>query len=175
MSITKRVWIENDPEYQDVQKARQDEIKTYLEPFSHRLGLRKFCVIEEQRRQDKTWPIAVSEAACELMAERAIVNDSMLFTCKSVRDAVRKLALEKHVGLFKKYGLKPPKRCPKCNEKMRIRLAKSGRSMGRHFWACGGFPACRFTEDCSDEINEGQWKYRAARGETRPSRLGDIQ
>lgn len=170
MSATKRVWIENDPAYQEVQKARPDEIKTYLEPFSARLNLRKFCRIEGKRRQDKTWPMAVFEAADELAAERAIVNESILFKSRLVRDAVLKLAQEKHPELFEKYGLKPPKRCPKCNEKMRIRLAEKGLKKGRHFWGCTGYPACRFTEDCSDEINEGHWEYRRARLNARSRR-----
>lgn len=170
MSVTKRDWIENDPAYQDDRKERQDEIKTYLEPFSHRLGLRKFCEIEGKRHKDITWPMAVSEAANKLAAESVIVNDGMLFKSQAVRDSVRHLAQEKHPELFDKFGLKPPKRCPKCKGKMRIRLAKAGRSKGRHFWACGGFPACRFTEDCSDEINKGHWDYRRARLKARPLR-----
>jgi len=160
MSITKRVWIENDPAYQDVQKARRDEIKAQLEPFSHRLGMKKFCEIEGKRHKDITWPMAVSEAANELAAESAIVNGSILFKSRPVRDAVRKLALEKHVGLFEKYGRKPPKRCPQCSEKMRVRLAKAGRDKGRHFWGCTSYPRCRVTEDCSDEQNESHWAYR---------------
>lgn len=163
MSVTKRVWIENDPAYQDVRNAHQDKIKTYLEPFTERLNLRKFCLIEGKRRLDKAWQWAVSEAANELIAESITVNDGMLFKSQAVRDAVRKLALDKHPALFEKYGLKPPKRCPKCKEKMRIRLAEKGPSKGRHFWACSGFPACRFTEDCSDEINARHWEYREAR------------
>lgn len=163
MSVTKRVWIENDPAYEDVGKALQDEIKTYLEPFTERLGLRKFCKIEGKRRLDITWSMAVFEAVNQLAAERVIVDDGMLFRSKAVRDAVRKSALEKHVGLFEKYGLKPPKRCPKCNEKMRVLLAKTGRSKGRLFWGCTGFPACRFTEDSSDAQNESLWEYRRAR------------
>jgi hypothetical protein len=160
MSVTKRVWIENDPAYQDFQKARQEEITTYLDRFSERLSLRKFCSIDGKRRLDVTWKMAVSEAANELAADRVIDNDSMLFTSRSPRDAVRKLALEKHVGLFEKYGLKPPKRCPKCNEKMRTCLAERGPNTGRHFWGCSGHPACRFTEDCSDEHDKRQWQYR---------------
>ncbi|MEQ9507035.1 MAG: topoisomerase DNA-binding C4 zinc finger domain-containing protein [Hyphomonas sp.] len=163
MSITKRIRIEKDPAYKAGRKARHDETKTYLEPFSHRLGLRKFCEIEGRKQKDITWPKVVSEAADELAADRVIVNDSMLFISRSVREAVRRLAREKHVGLFEKYGLKPPKRCPKCNEKMRIRLARAGRNSGKHFWGCSGFPACGFTEACPDEQNDAQREYHKAR------------
>ncbi len=59
----------------------------------------------------RVW-MGVSDDACELMAESEVDKDSMLSKSRSVRGAIRQLALEKHEGLFDKYGLKPGSRLP---------------------------------------------------------------
>ena len=33
--------------------------------------------------------------------------------------------------------------CPKCDSKMVLRTAKSGKNVGKQFWGCSNFPQCR--------------------------------
>lgn len=37
----------------------------------------------------------------------------------------------------------PPPTCPACGRPMILRTAKSGPSVGRKFWGCSGYPACK--------------------------------
>ncbi len=36
--------------------------------------------------------------------------------------------------------------CPKCSSKMVKKIAKKGKNIGKEFWACSGFPKCRYIE-----------------------------
>lgn len=38
-----------------------------------------------------------------------------------------------------------PPECPKCGKPMVLRTAKSGRTAGKQFWGCSGYPECRAT------------------------------
>ena len=129
MGLSKRIFIENDPAYEDVRQAHRKEIENYLANYTERLSLQKFCRIEGNKRLDRTWEMAVFEAIEELQVDSATINRSEYFTSYEDRDAVRGLAEKLHPELFDKYGLKPPRRCPNCNGEMRIRLAKRGLSL----------------------------------------------
>lgn len=38
------------------------------------------------------------------------------------------------------------KRCPKCSELLVERIAKKGANIGKNFWACSGYPKCKYIE-----------------------------
>jgi restriction system protein len=38
--------------------------------------------------------------------------------------------------------------CPRCGKALVLREAKRGSNVGRQFWGCSGYPACRHIEDC---------------------------
>ncbi len=38
-----------------------------------------------------------------------------------------------------------PLRCPRCGKDMMLRTVRRGPNVGRQFWGCSGFPACRYT------------------------------
>jgi Zn-finger domain associated with topoisomerase type I len=40
--------------------------------------------------------------------------------------------------------------CPRCGEKLVIRIAKKGERQGKQFWGCSNFPKCRYTEEMAD-------------------------
>ena len=39
-----------------------------------------------------------------------------------------------------------PWQCPRCGRRMVLRTAKRGQGVGKRFWGCEGFPACRMVE-----------------------------
>jgi len=39
--------------------------------------------------------------------------------------------------------------CPKCSSRMVIRTARRGRRAGSQFWACSGYPRCKYTQNVS--------------------------
>lgn len=41
------------------------------------------------------------------------------------------------------------RRCPKCGSRMVIRTARRGSHVGHQFWACSGYPKCKYTQDVS--------------------------
>src|ERR1035437_2022590 len=43
------------------------------------------------------------------------------------------------------------KLCPKCERKMVLRTAGSGRGAGEKFWGCSGYPRCQFTMPVSND------------------------
>ncbi|WP_439619814.1 topoisomerase DNA-binding C4 zinc finger domain-containing protein [Hyphomonas sp.] len=160
MSITKRIWIENDPAYEDVRQARREEMGAHLGPYTERMGWRRFSTIDGEKRLDPTWRMAVYKALDELKPDYVNINESLMFRTEEDRDEVRALAESLHPELNKKYGLKPPKRCPNCQNKMAIKLARRGSKEGKYFWGCSGYPECRFTQDCEvSPIREAQYSH----------------
>lgn len=160
MSITKRVWVEQNPAYESVRRKYQEELHEYLREFTERLPLRKYCQIEGKRKIDVTWRLAVQNAIKETNVESMTINEGAFFKSKSDLCAVKAIAIKTHPDLFAKYGLKAPRRCPTCNSILRSRLAKRGRNSGRHFLGCAGYPECHYTEDCTDAQDEFLWKLR---------------
>ena len=49
MGQSKRIWIENDPDYEHVRRERQEKISTFLEPYTEGLGWRRFCTIDGKK------------------------------------------------------------------------------------------------------------------------------
>ena len=37
--------------------------------------------------------------------------------------------------------------CPRCGEKLVLRIAKKGGNAGNEFWGCSAFPKCRYVEN----------------------------
>jgi|GEM_PF-1725670 len=164
MSITKRVWIENDPAYEKVRQTYRKEVSAFLAPYTERLGWRRFSKIEGKKRLDPAWPMAVNKALDELKSDCVTVNGSLMFRTKDDRDKVRALAESVYPELHEKYGLKPPKRCPSCQCRMTTKLARRGSKAGRYFWGCSAYPECRVTEDCSEETNQWLRDFRRRSG-----------
>jgi DNA topoisomerase I len=44
----------------------------------------------------------------------------------------------------------PAHNCPKCNKTLRKLTAKKGTNAGNQFWACSGYPDCKFSADDKD-------------------------
>ena len=147
MGLTKRIFIENAPGYENVREAHQQGVREYLSKFTERLPLIKYCTIEGKKRLDRTWKMAVFEAIRELDVECATINKSKYFTSISDRNAVKVLANTKHPELFKRFGLKAPKRCSICGGIMLLKTARRGRTKGNRFWGCKSYPQCSHTED----------------------------
>ena len=40
--------------------------------------------------------------------------------------------------------------CPRCGEKMVLRVAKKGNNAGNKFYGCSAFPKCRYIEELSE-------------------------
>ena len=51
-----------------------------------------------------------------------------------------------HVRNVRREGSTTVRRCPRCGRKMVLRRAKRGRTAGKQFWGCEGFPECRMVE-----------------------------
>ena len=59
----------------------------------------------------------------------------------------RKVELEnKEVETVESQNLVPDKVCPRCGNKLVLRIAKKGANAGKQFWGCSGFPKCRYIE-----------------------------
>lgn len=52
-----------------------------------------------------------------------------------------------HVRNVRREDPQAARRCPRCGRKMVLRTARQGRSAGKQFWGCEGFPGCRMVEE----------------------------
>lgn len=118
----------------------------------------------QKKRLDPSWRMAVGKALEELDLDCVSVNETLMFRSKLDRDKVKALAESLHPELYQRYGLKPPKRCPVCQKKMFVKLARRGSTKGKHFWGCSGYPDCRYTEDFSGEAENRHQKFRKRMG-----------
>ena len=92
MSLTKRIWIELDPAYEDVRQRYAEEAWRYIKEFEFRIPLRRRNRWEDSPYWAPLWPRALRRAAEELGFEVVKVNDGMFFRTREQRDATVTLA-----------------------------------------------------------------------------------
>ncbi len=56
----------------------------------------------------------------------------------------------KHINDIDKKVSKNLKICPICNRELIVRTAKRGQHVGKKFYGCSGYPACKYTKDIDD-------------------------
>lgn len=86
MSLTKRIFIERDPAYEDIRRARAEEVWAEIDTFTHRIPVRRRNTWSRAPYWDPLWPHALSQAAKQLAIQSYNVNDSMRFN--SAEDAL---------------------------------------------------------------------------------------
>jgi len=87
MSLTKRIWIENDPVYAAVrEKFAAEAAKLILQhPFG--ASLRRRNRLAQSPHWDPLWPRCLAVAAKELELDQIGVNSRMMFCTEEARDA----------------------------------------------------------------------------------------
>jgi hypothetical protein len=89
MSMTKRVWIEKDPDYEDVRQKAAEEFCDYADQFSHRIPMRRFRSVDGKRQSDPYWPWAVNRTIEKYDPECVRINEGVFFRTEKERDKVR--------------------------------------------------------------------------------------
>lgn len=157
MSATKRVWIENDPAYEEVRKAHADKFAEHAKEFPFRLnGSRLEKDKSGERKRSAFWQIALQEAINETSVEFIQINGDLFFRSVADRDRVDRIAShyfsDKNLLLKKRQQRQPPLPvviregcCPVCGATMIRRTVKTGNNAGKKFWGCRAFPLCRGT------------------------------
>lgn len=157
MSVTKRVWIENDPAYEEVRRTHADEFAEHAKEFPFRLkGSRLEMDKSGKRKRSAFWQIALQEAINETSVEFIQINGGLFFRSVAERDRVDRIAShyfsDKNLLLTKLQQRHPPQPiviregcCPKCGTTMIRRTAKKGPNASKGFWGCRAFPMCRGT------------------------------
>lgn len=73
----------------------------------------------------------------KLAACRAIESGGLPSSGATRRQHVRRLKAQNRPGA--------PRKCPRCGKDMVLRTTRRGPNVGRRFWGCSGYPACRYT------------------------------
>lgn len=155
MGLTKRIWFENDPDYEDVRKAYRDEmIKDFEEKtkiYTFRLACGRFEKVDGKRRLDRIWGFALAKAIRELDADCIQINEGVFFRTNEDLDQTKALAEKLRNDtelLFGKQRARKPvdpnaPRCPECSSEMIKRHARQGYYAGDEFWGCSRYPICK--------------------------------
>lgn len=92
MSLTKRVWIDQDPAYEEVRKQYEESARLERSQFSVRLPTRRKSVGAASGRWDRLWPSCLAQAAAVLEIEHLNENEGMFFRSEQDRQVVREQA-----------------------------------------------------------------------------------
>lgn len=92
MSLTKRIWLDRDPAYEDVRQEAARETAVYLAEFTHRIALRRRNRQAGGGYWDVFWRSAVHRAAEQLNLEGVSINDGFLLRKAEEKSAVTALA-----------------------------------------------------------------------------------
>ena len=91
MSITKSVWVENDPRYADVRQRYNDAAREAKSQFLFRIGLRRRGA-QGRPHWEPAWPYCVNEAVTTLGFETIQLNSGLYFRTQDELDQAKKLA-----------------------------------------------------------------------------------
>lgn len=92
MSLTKRIWIEKDPAYEEVRRRYAEEAWQHIREFKFRAPLRRRNRCASGPHWDPLWPRSLERAAKDLELEVVRVNNGMFFRTSEQRDAALALA-----------------------------------------------------------------------------------
>jgi hypothetical protein len=90
MSVTKQVWIEKDPPYEDVRQRNHEDAWMHASQFKFRIPLRRRGKRPGQY-WDPLWPICVTEAAKRLNLDSVQIDASLSFRTADERDRAKEL------------------------------------------------------------------------------------
>lgn len=93
MSITKRVWIENDPDFQDVRREASASVGDVEREYPFRLPTRRYATAANGKRQrDKWWFFAIRKALSETTSPIVWINSGVHFQTREELESLRSLA-----------------------------------------------------------------------------------
>jgi len=161
MGLTKRIWIEQDPEYEAYRQAVRAEISIDFEVksklYTFRLPGNRFEVVAGKRRKDRLWDVSLSQALKELDADCIWINEGVFFRTVAELEQVKTRAEQYRAEGWERLSgtsSEPPKPtdasipiCPECSWPMKKRRARQGFYAGQKFWGCMRYPVCKGTRD----------------------------
>lgn len=109
MSMTKRVWIDRDPAYEDVRKRHADEAWLHAKQFTFRIPTRRKNPLGNRPRWDPIWPSALSQAAQGLGLDHVCINDGFFLRTEEEAANVRAKAKEIEAAMLASLRPKGPK------------------------------------------------------------------
>lgn len=92
MSLTKRIWIDRDPAYEEIRRQYAEDALQYRQGFQYRTPMRRRSKAEGRTYWDPLWPISLRRAVKSLDAETVVVDKGMFFRTLEMRDATVVLA-----------------------------------------------------------------------------------
>lgn len=92
LSLTKRIWFDRDPAYEDIRQRIGEENQRYIEQFKFRAPLNRRNKLADRPHWDPIWPSSLDRAAEELKIEVVRVNEGIFFRTREQRDATKRLA-----------------------------------------------------------------------------------
>lgn len=91
MSLTKRIWVDRDPDYADIRAKAAKEIRETIAKYPERAPLRRKNRRPGGVRWDPLWSFHLQKASAELGLDTIIVNDGIMFRTNS--DKTKAVAL----------------------------------------------------------------------------------
>ena len=92
MSVTKRMWIERDPEFQAQRDKAAPNFSELEKEFPFRMPASKLKTANGRKRRDAFWPWAIEKAIRETGAASIQINGGVFFRTEEERDLVKSLA-----------------------------------------------------------------------------------
>ncbi|HEV2818255.1 MAG TPA: hypothetical protein VGW40_13665 [Allosphingosinicella sp.] len=92
MSLTKRIFLENDPAYEDVRRRCGEEAWAYIRQFKFRIPTRRRNRAASYPYWSPLWRTSLQRAVKELGVESVNVNDGLFLRTEADMKAVRALA-----------------------------------------------------------------------------------
>ena len=92
MGLTKRIFIDKDPAYEDVRRRAAREASDYCAQFTHRIATKRRNAIGDRPHWDPFWSNALQQAGKALAIETVNINGGMFFKTDADRVAVLALA-----------------------------------------------------------------------------------
>jgi hypothetical protein len=92
MSLTKRIWIDNDPEHAEVRKRTMGDPAEIIPLYPFGGPMRRRNRLAASPHWDPLWPRRLTLAAEERKLDYVIVSSRMMFRTKEARDAAMQRA-----------------------------------------------------------------------------------
>ena len=123
MSITKRAWIDREPDYEAIREEAALQFEKSSERYPYRLAASRFTTRNGVRERDRHWYLSLAMALRHARVDVLRINGGVFFGSQAELDRVEALAEKYYAG----DGGLPPQQTRQEYREAR-RLAKLGRS-----------------------------------------------
>lgn len=92
MSISKRIYFDDDPAFDEAREEIRRSRNEYLSQFKFRIPDTRFKTVGGRKRKDRFWSFALNEGESAVGAESVRINGGVWFKTQDDRDKVLTIA-----------------------------------------------------------------------------------